>query len=464
MRSQPSFKITVNNLLVTPEKPEDEPEEVQANEPKKITVAHKSKSLSMLKLIIPGSNVNSDLAEMPANKPVNPIQESFLTYADRTANSGYYKKSKIQKNLLHKDLSGHDMMETGNVSWATFKPKGDVEIRPKSRIRSESLSEAESQDPFQKNQSKKVLWNINEQIKEKSSTVVLIEAKESRPKSSSNLNKGRNALSLTKDIKSLLYKSELKDQMPDKYIFNTIQRVKPVSKMRNMVQLKGKVKTHNEPPTAQSSKIQFKLDKKLIMLNLMVDRPEPSSSTNVTVAETKPRVSFISQTKVLNPKSKPVTPSIIQKQFLIKSSYELSDPKDIYYKKGCPSGYTELQFEERKNSFFGRNESKPTTNGHKRAKSAIGHKVTKESVHSGQDGLRRGVSSEMEHGPGDNGSLKESVPPLISEECKIGFTQSQGKYLVKKVEAEKRRKRFGRFRLQFQSRERNSEEGTKKSH
>lgn len=157
--------------------------------------------------------------------------------------------------------------------------------------------------------------------------------------------------SVAKQLQNLLYKADLREQMPDKYIFNN-------HKAPKIVGVKQSKWIHERQPTKTSdASTGFSISKDWFYDRMMADRlkedPDRVLTNNTTINIKNHQVMIEFKTGVhegLPPPKNRIRNSNNQKEYLIKCSLT-GNYKEVFLKKGMPFGYLDHQIDERKKAF-----------------------------------------------------------------------------------------------------------------
>lgn len=154
--------------------------------------------------------------------------------------------------------------------------------------------------------------------------------------------------SIAKQLQNLLYKAELREQMPDKYTFNS-------HKAHRIVGIKQSKWVHDRQPTkASDTSTGFSVSKDWfydrMMAGRLKDEDDRVLTNNTTMNIKNHQVMIEFKTGVheeMPPPKNRIRNSNHQKEYLIKCSLT-GNYKDAFLKKGMPFGYLDHQIEERK--------------------------------------------------------------------------------------------------------------------
>jgi len=173
----------------------------------------------------------------------------------------------------------------------------------------------------------------------------------SRTESNERVQKGDKVKpqSIARQLKALLYKADIKEMMPDQYIFSKFTESKNEGKVANW--------NHDKRTTAASdSSSGFNIDKNWFYDRMMAERlgndPDRVLTNNKTMSIKNQQVMIEFKTgdhPDPPPPKKRAPSAYMHRSYLIKCSYDGS--KNGMVKKGRMLGYTNYQFEERKKSY-----------------------------------------------------------------------------------------------------------------
>lgn len=158
--------------------------------------------------------------------------------------------------------------------------------------------------------------------------------------------------SIAKQLQNLLYKAELREQMPDKYTFD-----KHKENRRSTAGGKQNKWTHEKLTTKESDNLSMNISKDWFYDRMMASRPRLDDNRVMTNNQTmniknhQVMIEFkTGEHEEPPPPKKRAHSAYQQKTFLIKCSYT-GENKEAHVKKGVPLGYKDHQFEERKKAY-----------------------------------------------------------------------------------------------------------------